>query len=97
MGPIARISVNAAGEIRLDGTRTTFDALRQQLALLRERNGVVWYHREAAANQPPEARAVMQLVIEQRLPISMSTRADFSDEVRPDGRVAPRRGPPTLS
>ena len=98
MDPVARISVSAAGEISLDGGRTTLDALRAELALLRARNGVVWYHREAAGGDPPpEAMAVIQLVIEHRLPISMSTRADFSDVVRPDGSVVLRGGPHTLS
>ena len=56
MDPVARISVSAAGEIFLDGARTTLDALRQDLALLRARNGVVWYHREAAGGDPPRRR-----------------------------------------
>ena len=95
---VARIGVSATGEIFLDGARTTLDALRQELALLRARNGVVWYHREAAGGDPPpQAMAVIQLVIEHRLPISMSSRPDFSDVVHPDGSVAPRGGPHTLS
>jgi hypothetical protein len=98
MDPVARISVSAAGEIFLDGGQTTLDALRAELHQLRARNGVVWYHREAAVGDPPpEAMAVIQLVIEHRLPISMSSRPDFSDVVRPDGSVAPRGGPQTLS
>ncbi len=97
-GPVARIQVGTGGEIWLDGARTTLEALRPQLALLRERNGVVWYHRATPGADPaPEAMAVIQLVIEHRLPISMSLRPDFSDVVRPDGSVAPRRGPNTLS
>ncbi|HJQ66715.1 MAG TPA: hypothetical protein VJ816_10075 [Gemmatimonadales bacterium] len=97
-GPIARIQVGKAGEIWLDGARTTLEALRPQLAQLRAKNGVVWYHRAATGAEPaPEAMAVIQLVIEHRLPISMSLRPDFSDVVRADGSVAPRRGPHTLS
>lgn len=97
-GPIARIQVGKAGEIWLDGARTSLEALRPQLADLRARNGVVWYHRASAGADPaPEAMAVIQLVIDHRLPISLSLRPDFSDVVRPDGSVVPRRGPNTLS
>ena len=97
-GPIVRIQVGKAGEIWVDGARTTLEALRPRLAELRARDGVVWYHRAAAGGEPPpEAMAVIQLVIEHRLPISMSLRPDFSDVVRADGSVAPRRGPNTLS
>ena len=97
-GPVVRIRVGKAGEIWLDGARTTLEALRPQLVELRARNGVVWYHRTAPGADPaPEAMAVINLVIEHRLPISLSLRPDFSDVVRADGTVAPRRGPNTLS
>jgi hypothetical protein len=55
-GPIARIQVGTAGEIWLDGARTTLEALRPQLALLRERNGVVWYHRTTSGADPAPKR-----------------------------------------
>jgi hypothetical protein len=98
--PIGRIHVSRTGEISFDGARTTLEALRTSLADLRARHGVVWYHRETAGapgDAPPEAMAVIQLVIAHRLPISMSTTPDFSDVVRPDGQVVPRADPPTLS
>jgi hypothetical protein len=96
--PVGRIHVSRAGDITFDGARTSLEALRTSLANLRARHGVVWYYREAAGTDAPAAAmAVIQLVIEQRLPISMSTRPDFSDVVRPDGRVVPRDNPPTLS
>jgi len=95
---VVRIRVSKAGEIWYDDVRTTLDALRLRLVELRARGGAVWYHREAGASAPPpEAMAVIQLVIEHRLPISMSTRPDFADVVQPDGSVVPRRGPQTLS
>ena len=95
---VARIRVTRAGVIWCDEARTTLEALRTRLAEVRAGSGVVWYHREAgAAEPPPEAMAVIQMVIEHRLPISMSTKPDFSDVVRPDGSVVPRIGPNTLS
>ena len=96
--PIGRIHVSSEGHISFDGTPTTLEALRTSLAGLRADHGVVWYYREAASTDPPpEAMAVVQLVIEHRLPISLSTRPDFSDVVGPDGRAVPRDNPPTLS
>jgi len=95
---VARIRVSGAGEIWCNDTRTTLDSLRGMLAELRAGNGSVWYHRETGIADPsPEAMAVVQLVIELRLPISLSTKPDFSDMVRSDGSVVPRVGPHTLS
>jgi hypothetical protein len=41
--------------------------------------------------------AVVRMVIEQRLPISMSTRPDFGDVVQADGSAVPRGRFNTLS
>src|SRR5574341_438732 len=95
---IARIRVRNTGEIWFDDRRVTIEQLRSRLADLRARDGAVWYYRETGMlAPPPEAMAVIQLVIECRLPISMSTQPDFSDVVRPDGSVGSRFGPHTLS
>jgi hypothetical protein len=95
---VGRIRVTRTGEIWFDGSPVTLDALAPLLRDLRAAGGVVWYYREQVETEPaPEAMAVVRLVIEQRLPISMSTRPDFADVVLPDGRVAPRAGPHTLS
>jgi hypothetical protein len=97
-GRVARIRVSGAGEIWCNDTRATLESLRGTLAELRAGNGIVWYHREPGTSDPsPEAMAVVQLVIEHRVPISLSTKPDFSDMVRSDGSVVPRVGPRTLS
>lgn len=95
---VGRIRVTRTGDIRYDDTPVTLEALAQLLRDLRSAGGVVWYYREQADAEPaPEAMAVVRLVIEHRLPISISTRPDFADVVLPDGSVAPRAGPHTLS
>ncbi|HEU5169444.1 MAG TPA: hypothetical protein VFU46_02840 [Gemmatimonadales bacterium] len=95
---VGRIRVTRTGAIWFDGTPVTLQALAPLLQDLRSAGGVVWYYREQADDEPaPEAMAVVRLVIEHRLPISMSTRPDFADVVMPDGSVAPRAGPHTLS
>jgi hypothetical protein len=95
---VARIRVSGAGEIWCDDVRTSLADLGPTLAELRAAQGVVWYYREEAGDDPaPEAMAVVRMVVEQRLPISMSTRADFGDVVQPDGTAVPRGRFNTLS
>jgi hypothetical protein len=95
---VARIRVSRAGEIWCDDVRTSLSDLGSRLAELRAAQGVVWYYREdTGAAAAPEAMAVVRMVIEQRLPISMSTRADFADVVQTDGTAVPRGRFNTLS
>jgi hypothetical protein len=95
---VTRIRVSRDGEIWCDDVRTSLADLGPRLAQLRADQGVVWYYREEAGDNPaPEAMAVVRMVVEQRLPISMSTRADFGDVVQQDGTAVPRRRFNTLS
>ena len=84
--PTLKIAVMSDGRITVDGSPTTLDSLRVSLKQLADQKGVVWYYREAGhAEPPPEAVEVMQSVIENRLPIRLSSRPDFSDAIGPDG------------
>ena len=95
---VTRIRVSRDGEIWCDDIRTSLADLGLRLAQLRAAQGVVWYHREDGGAEPaPEAMAVVRMVIEHRLPISMSTRADFGDVVQTDGTAVPRGRFNTLS
>jgi biopolymer transport protein ExbD len=86
-GPILKISVMADGRISVDGSTTTIDSLRDSLKQLAEQKGVVWYYREASQSKAPqEATEVIQAVIENRLPVRLSSRPDFSDAIGPDGK-----------
>lgn len=90
--------MSRAGEIWCDDVRTSLGDLESRLAQLRAAQGVVWYYREDVDAEPaPEAMAVVRMVIEQRLPISMSTRPDFGDVVQADGSAIPRGRYNTLS
>jgi hypothetical protein len=85
--PSLKIAVMANGRITVDGSSTTIDSLRVSLKRLADQKGVVWYYREAGqAKAPPQIAEVMQSVIENRLPIRLSSRRDFSDAIGPDGR-----------
>lgn len=80
--PVARISVLTSGQLFLNGKPVTLTTLDKSLAELKSQNGVVWYYRENAQAEPsPEAMQAIQLVAKHKLPISMSTKADFSDYV----------------
>jgi hypothetical protein len=89
--PVGKIAVTAKGAISFDGKPITLDMLKQRLIDLKKRNGVVWYYRESPASEPPaQAMQVIKLIAEIGLPISMSTRPDFSDVLLPDGSTRPR-------
>jgi hypothetical protein len=90
--PVAKISALSSGKILLDGKATTLAALDTALSVLAKSKDVVWYYREAAeaAGPPAASMEVIELVIKHRLPVSMSTKLDFSDAVGPDGQRHPR-------
>ena len=57
-----------------------------------QKNEVVWYYREAGKEEPPpQAMNVIKLVIEHNRPISLSSKADFSDTIDENGNSAPRK------
>ena len=63
------------------------ESLRESLKKLSQQKGVVWYYREAGMSEPPpEAKQVIQAVIDARLPIRLSSRPDYSDAIGKDGK-----------
>jgi hypothetical protein len=85
--PVLKIAVMTDGRITVDGSPATIDSLRVSLKRLAEQKGVVWYYREAGQGKAPtESTEVIKSVIENRLPIRLSSRPDFSDTIGPDGR-----------
>jgi glycine cleavage system regulatory protein len=88
---VARVAVLSSGVVQLDGRPTTAAALEDELKSLRARGGVVWYYRENPTAEPsPQAMAVIQLVVKYQLPISMSSKPDFSDYIDQHGVSRPR-------
>ena len=91
VSPIIKISALANGEILLDGQPCSLDDLAGRLAEAQKINAEVYYFREAADQEPhPNAMKVVQLIVENRLPVSLSTRPDFSDYVDANGHSRPR-------
>jgi hypothetical protein len=90
--PIIRISVLASGKILLDGKETPFAAVKRELDKAKSGKSVVWYYRERSKGAPPtEAVEVFKLIVENKLPVSLSTKADFSDYVDEKGQSHPRK------
>ena len=80
--PKTEVKVQANGDLFIDGQPTTLDAIDQRFAELAKVKGIVWYYREAGhANPPAVAIEVIKLVVKHRLPISISSKSDFSDTI----------------
>jgi hypothetical protein len=83
---ILKIAVMADGRMTMDGSPTTIDSLRMSLKRLADQKGAVWYYREAGQSAPPsESAEIMKAVIENHLPIRLSSRPDYSDAIGSDG------------
>jgi hypothetical protein len=86
-----KISLLASGAILLDGRPADLEQVDAALEKVKQNHGQVWYYREAAGGQPPAAgAAVIQLVVRHKLPISLSSKPDFSDWVDGKGVSHPR-------
>jgi hypothetical protein len=80
--PVLKVAVFADGRLTVDGTAATIQSLQASLNTLSEKDGVVWYYREAGQQEPPPiAMDVMKAVVEARLPIRLSSRPDYSDSI----------------
>jgi hypothetical protein len=91
-GPVLKVSVLQSGKILLDGTEATIPQVERRLAELKSEGGAVWYYRQAGEQKPPpEAVQVIKLVTDNGLPISLSSKSDFSDYIGEDGQSHSRR------
>jgi hypothetical protein len=90
--PVMRISVMASGKILLDGKEMPLEAVKGELNKAKVKRSVVWYYRESGKGDPPtQAIEAFKLIVESKLPISLSTKADFSDYVDEKGQSHPRK------
>ena len=89
---IAKIAVFQGGRITLNGREAAIDEVRAAFATLARAKGVVWYYREGAKEKEPHPNAmrVMEAIVDAHLPVSMTTKSDFSDVVLQDGSTRPR-------
>lgn len=91
--PVAKVSVSASGRLALNGKQTDLKSIEAEFKKLQAAKGAVWYYRENGQTQEPspQALAVLQLVVKYKLPISMSSKPDYSDYIDDDGYPQPRK------
>jgi hypothetical protein len=89
---VVRISVFNSGKILLDGKQVSLRDLRRALEEAKERRKTVWFYRQSGGDKPPaEAVEVFQLIVAHQVPVSLSTKPDFSDYVDDRGVPQPRK------
>lgn len=80
--PILKIAVFADGHFTVDGAQSSIPSLRASLHELSIQRGAVWYYRESGQQEPPPvAMEILNELMAARLPIRLSSRADYSDSV----------------
>jgi hypothetical protein len=90
---IVKISVLTSGEAKLNGKLSSLDEIQTAIGVLKESSGEVWYYRESGTDEPPEiATKIIQMIIDAKLPVSLSSKPDFSDYVNEKGESKPRGG-----
>jgi hypothetical protein len=90
--PILHLSVLASGKVLLEGKESNLPEIKKALGKTKADKGGVWYYRESGKGAPPpQAMEVIKLVIENKLPISMSSKPDFSDYIDEKGQSHPRK------
>jgi hypothetical protein len=89
---VIKISVLARGELLVDGVASSLEQLQQRLTNANPHNTVVWYYRENpdAVKPPPISLEVLDAVIQNRIPISLSSKPDFSNVIDDRGLEHPR-------
>jgi hypothetical protein len=77
--------------VLLNGQAADIGAIEAELIKLKKDNGSLWYFRESSlTGPPPQAKEVIDLVLKYKLPISFSSKPDFSDYIDEDGHSIPR-------
>lgn len=90
--PVLKISVFQSGKIFLDGKESSMAQVEETLDQLKKKGGEVWYFREAGQQAaPPVAMQVVRMVVAKRLPITLSSKPDFSDYIGEDGQPHSRK------
>jgi hypothetical protein len=75
-----KVTVSAAGVITVEGQVATLEQVSAKFAELKKAEGGVLYHRENPQGEPPpNAMKVVELVVENQLPIRMCAKPDFSE------------------
>lgn len=89
---ILRLAILKDGSVTTDGVPTSLEDLGGKFKKLAEEKGTVYYYREPVPGEPhPNAMLVINAIKEHQLPVSLSSKPDYSDYVTPDGQVHQRQ------
>src|ERR1700738_4400538 len=90
-----KVSILSSDDLLLDGQPTDLARLEHALAEAKAVQGMVYYYREMPPADPsPKAMEVLKLVVKYQLPVTLSTKPDFSDYVDAKGVPHPRPDTP---
>jgi len=89
-GEILKIIVRKSGDIQIDNKIVTLREVESRISQLARKNGTVWFHREAGKEAPPKAMEVIKLTVRYKVPVSLSSKPDFSDTIDDEGNLVPR-------
>jgi hypothetical protein len=90
--PVLKISALADGTLLMNGEPATLSKISPELAKLQQAEGVVWYYREnPSAEQPADVKALFAVIFQYQLPVSVSSKPDFSDYIDRNGNSQPRK------
>jgi len=84
-----KVSVLSSGNILLDGREVSLSDLEEALQAAKLNGSLVQYYRENPEGKaPPEAEAVLKLIIANRMRVALYTKPDFSEQ--PDLQRTPQ-------
>ena len=90
--PITRLSVLSSGRILVNGRAASAAEVAQALEQTKAKRGSVWFYRESAGVEPAsEAVEVFKMIVDHKVPVSLSTKPDFSDFVDEQGIAHPKK------
>jgi hypothetical protein len=90
--PVVRVSALASGKLLLNGKSAELTVIETKFQRIKKVQGAVWYYRENPESEPPpQAMDVIKLVVQYGLPVSMSSKPDFTDYIDGNGRSQPRK------
>jgi hypothetical protein len=87
-----KIMVLKNGEIRIANKIVTLREVEAKISQLTQSKGALWFYREPGRDTPPQqATEVIKIAVRYKVPVSVSSKPDFSDELDDKGNYIPRK------
>ena len=88
---ILKIKVQQSGDLFINNKFVSWAEFEAALFKLKEIKGAVWFCRKNAIGIPNEiAEQAFTKILQMKLPVSLSSKEDFSDSIDENGRSVPR-------